>query len=316
MTNYYPRIFGLSTLGIKQHFNCDYRFHRLRTDFSGESGSGKSMVADMIQLLLVGSAEFKSGTDGNQIRDTKGMVLENKGSRYGRGYILLNIELRPRKFITLGGYLETATNQLQSFIIQEGYDWDETLKPMDGPIYYQDLLCAGEVETVEELQKKYTKGYLKVLTLKKYHQLLYKTEILSIDLSNKENLKSYATILRAFSRGKGFNIGSEHLKTFLFGEEDRQMLMDKYKEEVRGISADFQQHQRYQEEIKLIHRKQKSIEEVAGQFQVYQQLRQELVTNKTIFWHAEHRRLEGVRSGLQEAFIKCSVSRNMFTISC
>jgi exonuclease SbcC len=311
MMNHYPRIFGLSTLGIKQHFNCDYRFHPLRTDFSGESGSGKSMVADMIQLLLVGSDEFKSGTDGNQIRDTKGMVLENKGSQYGRGYILLNIELTPRKFITLGGYLETASNQLQSFIIQDGYDWEETLKPMDNPVCYRDLLCDGEIETVLELQKKYTNGYLKVLTLKKYHQLVYEAEILSIDLRNKENLKSYAIILRAFSRGRGFKIGSEHLKTFLFGEDDRVALMDKYKEEVRGISADFQQHQRYQDEINLIHRKQKSIEEVAVQFQVYLQLRKDLVTNKTIFWHAEHLRLEVARSGLKEDFIKCSVSRNM-----
>lgn len=308
----FPRIYGLSTLGIKQHFNCDYRFHPLRTDFTGESGSGKSMVTDMIQLLLVGNAEFRSGTHGNQIRDTKGMVLESKAGRYGRGYILLNIEVSPRKFITLGGYLETSGNQLQSFIIQEGYDWEDTLKPMDNPVSYRDLLCNEEMETVDELQKKYTKGYLKVLSLNKYHRLLFKAELLSIDLSaNKQNLKSFATILQAFSRGRGFHTDSESLKTFLFGDEDRIALMDKYKEEVRGISADFQQHQRYQEEINLIHRKQKSIEEVAGQFHVYQELRMELVTNKTLFWHGEHRRLKTAGAALLEDFIKSSISRNM-----
>lgn len=312
MNSKFPRIYSLSTLGIKQHFSCDYRFHPLRTDFTGESGSGKSMVTDMIQLLLVGNAEFRSGTHGNQIRDTKGMVLESKAGRYGRGYILLNIEVSLRKFITLGGYLETAGNQLQSFIIQEGYDWEDTLKPMDSPVSYLDLLCNGEMETVDELQKKYTKGYLKVLSINKYHRLLYKAELLSIDLSaNKQNLKSFATILQAFSRGRGFHIDSESLKTFLFGDEDRIALMDKYKEEVRSISADFQQHQRYQEEINLIHHKQRSIEEVAGQFHIYQQLRKELVTNKTLFWYAEHRRLELVGAALLEDFIKCSVSRNM-----
>ena len=31
----------------------------------GQSGSGKSMIADLIQLILVGSSEFKSATDGN-----------------------------------------------------------------------------------------------------------------------------------------------------------------------------------------------------------------------------------------------------------
>ncbi|MET3977438.1 exonuclease SbcC [Mucilaginibacter sp. UYP25] len=308
----FPRIYGLSTLGIKQHFNCDYRFHPLRTDFTGESGSGKSMVTDMIQLLLVGNAEFRSGTHGNQIRDTKGMVLESKAGRYGRGYILLNIEVSPRKFITLGGYLETSGNQLQSFIIQEGYDWEDMLKPMDNPVSYRDLLCNEEMETVDELQKKYTKGYLKVLSLNKYHRLLFKAELLSIDLSaNKQNLKSFATILQAFSRGRGFHTDSESLKTFLFGDEDRIALMDKYKEEVRGISADFQQHQRYQEEINLIHRKQRSIEEVAGQFHVYQELRKELVTNKTLFWHGEHRRLVASGAILLEDFIKNGVSRNL-----
>ena len=312
MKQYYPRIYGLSTLGIRQHFNCDYRFHEMRTDFSGESGSGKSMVADMIQLLLVGSTEFKSGTDGNEIRDTKGMVLENKGSRYGRGYILLNVEVARQQFITLGGYLETASNQLISFVIQDSYDWDENLKPMASPVYYNDLLCDGDLETVEELQKKFTKGYLKVLPLKKYHQLLYKNQILSIDLSaNKQNLKSYATILRAFSRGKGFNTGSAALKTFLFGEEDQLALMDKYREEVRGISADFQQHQLYQEEIKLIHQKQKAIEDVANQFQVYDQLKKDLVTGKAYFWSGEHERLKSGRANLMENYIRATVSANI-----
>ncbi|MGN6639195.1 MAG: hypothetical protein ACTHJ8_09810 [Mucilaginibacter sp.] len=312
MKQYYPRIYGISTLGIRQHFNCDYRFHALRTDFSGESGSGKSMVADMIQLILVGSAEFKSGTDGNEIRDTKGMVLENKGSRYGRGYILLNIESAPQQFITLGGYLETASNQLVSFIIQEGYDWDEHLKPMGSPVYYNDLLCDGDVETVEELQKKFAKGYLKVLPLKKYHQLLYKNEILSIDLAaNKQNLKSFATILRAFSRGKGFSTSSAALKTFLFGEEDQLALMEKYREEVRGISADFQQHQLYQEEIKLIHQKQKAIEDVASQFQIYDRLKKDLVTGNAYFWSGEFKRLQSTRTNLVEAYIKATVSANM-----
>jgi len=314
MSQFVPKIFSLSTLGIRQHFNCDYRFHTLRTDFSGESGSGKSMVADMIQLLLVGSAEFKSGTDGNQVRDTKGMVLASKGSRYGRAYILLNIEILPRKYVALGGYLETASNTLQSFIIQDGYDWEETLKPMDSPIFYKDLLCDGQVETVEELAKKHTKGYLKVLSLKKYHLLLYKNGILSIDLSaSKQNLKSYATILRAFSRGKGFNTDSESLKTFLFGEEDRLMVMEKYKEEVRNISADFQQHQLYQDEIKLIHHKQKSIEEVAAQFQTYQRLQKEFVTNKAIFWHDQHSKLTVLLQTSREDYVKFSVCQNLIS---
>ncbi len=93
MQNNFPRIFSLSTIGIKQHFNADYLFHPYRTDFSGESGSGKSMIADMIQLILIGSSEFKSATDGNKDRDVKGMLLASKGKSSSRGYIFLNIEI-------------------------------------------------------------------------------------------------------------------------------------------------------------------------------------------------------------------------------
>jgi hypothetical protein len=287
---YYPRIYSLSTIGIRQHFNADYRFHELRTDFSGESGSGKSMIADMIQLLLVGSAAFKSGTVSNKIRDARGMLADKGGQNYRRGYILLNIEVDKNKYISLGAFLETSSSQMQSFIIQAGFDWDQTLKPLDRPVRYEDLINSGNIPSVQELQDTFSPFYLRVLSLKKYHQLLFGNDILSIDLSNKQNLKSYATILRAFSRGKGFDTDSEALKTFLFGDEDQLLLMERYKDEVRGISSDFQQHERYQQEIKVIHDKQRSIKEVATHYREYQQLQKQLAVDKANFWYLEKER--------------------------
>ena len=47
----YPRIYGLSTLGLIHHQEFDYLFHPMRTDFNGDSGTGKSMIADLLQLL-------------------------------------------------------------------------------------------------------------------------------------------------------------------------------------------------------------------------------------------------------------------------
>lgn len=38
----FPRIYSLSTVGIRNHYNSDYRFHPFRTDFAGDSGVGKS----------------------------------------------------------------------------------------------------------------------------------------------------------------------------------------------------------------------------------------------------------------------------------
>ena len=45
----FPRIYSLSTVGIRNHYNSDYRFHPFRTDFVGDSGVGKSIIADVLQ---------------------------------------------------------------------------------------------------------------------------------------------------------------------------------------------------------------------------------------------------------------------------
>lgn len=46
----FPRIYSLSTVGIRNHYNSDYRFHPFRTDFVGDSGVGKSIIADVFRI--------------------------------------------------------------------------------------------------------------------------------------------------------------------------------------------------------------------------------------------------------------------------
>ena len=58
----YPRIHSLSTIGLIHHQENDYEFHPTRTDFMGDSASGKSIIADLLQLIFVGSTAFKSAT--------------------------------------------------------------------------------------------------------------------------------------------------------------------------------------------------------------------------------------------------------------
>ncbi|WP_378106325.1 hypothetical protein [Chryseobacterium sp. sg2396] len=289
MAKFQPKIYSLSTLNIRQHFNCDYRFNNFRTDFSGESGSGKSLIADFIQLLLVGSRVFKSGTEGVSNRDTSGLVLKNSGSKYGRGYIFINIEIQPCKYITLGGYLDTTSTQMQFFIIQAGYDFDETLLPMDEPIFYRDLLLDEQIETLENLEKKFSeKGFLKGVSNKKYHYLLFNNGILAVDLSqNHQSLKSYAAIIRAFSRGKGFFTDSDVLKTFLFGDSDHKQLVDKYREEVQNINVDQQQHHRLLDEIATIRSKEQKIENVLRDFNTCSQLKKQFSLENVSFWYRE-----------------------------
>jgi exonuclease SbcC len=293
MTKFQPKIYSLSTLNIRQHFNCDYRFNEFRTDFSGESGSGKSLIADFIQLLLVGSSTFKSGTEGISNRDTTGLVLKNGSGKYGRGYIFINIEIQPRKYITLGGYLDTTSTQMQLFIVQAGYDFEETLQPMNEPIFYRDLLIDGQIEALENLEKRFsTKGYLKGVSNKKYHHLLFNNGILAVDLSqNQQSLKSYAAIIRAFSRGKGFFTDSDVLKTFLFGDNDHKQLVNKYREEVQNINVDQQQHHRLLEEIATIRSKEQKIENVLRDFHIYSRLKKQFSLENVSFWYQENKRI-------------------------
>lgn len=284
MQNNFPRIYSLSTIGIKQHFNADYLFHPYRTDFSGESGSGKSMIADMIQLILVGSGEFQSATDGNKDRDVKGMLLGNKGKTSSRGYIFLNIEVKPKQYIVIGVYIESTSNTAEMFIIQNGYDW-EALTPLNNPLFTKDLIINDKVETLNSLCEKIEFARVKSFKRKNYHQILYDNEILSLDLTKEETLKAYASILRSFSRGKGFKKESENLKKFLFGDDDKNIIKAKYDEEVRNITNDFHEHKRYLDEIRLINEKQTLLKNVLEKSKVYKSTYSEYLIKRYNYWN-------------------------------
>ena len=284
MQNNFPRIYSLSTIGIKQHFSADYLFHSYRTDFSGESGSGKSMIADMIQLILVGSSEFKSATDGNKDRDVKGMLLASKGKSSSRGYIFLNIEVKPKQYIVIGVYIESTSNVAEMFIIQNGYDWEITT-PLNTPIFSKDLLINDKVETLNNLSDKIEFARIKSFKRRSYHQILYNNEILSLDLTNDETLKTYASILRSFSRGKGFKTESENLKKFLFGDDEQNIIMSKYKEEVNNINNDFHEHKRYLEEIQLINNKQNLLKSILDKNKIFKSIYSEYLIKRFNFWN-------------------------------
>lgn len=284
MQNNYPRIYSLSTIGIKQHFNADYLFHPYRTDFSGESGSGKSMIADMIQLILVGSSAFKSATEGNKQRDVKGMLISQKGNSSSRGYIFLNIEVKPKSYYVIGVYIEGTSNAAEMFIIQNGYDWDD-LVVLDRPVLNKNLIIDNKVETLKNLCEKIEFAKMKSFRRKNYHQILYNNDILSLDLTKDETLKTYANIIRSFSRGKGFKTESENLKKFLFGDDEQNAILNKYNEEVNNISNDFHEHKRYSDEIKLINDKQVLLKTVLEKQKEYKSIYAEYLAKKFNFWN-------------------------------
>ncbi|PJR03553.1 hypothetical protein CDL10_02745 [Avrilella dinanensis] len=247
------------------------------------------MIADMIQLILVSSSEFKSATDGNKDRDVKGMLLASTGKLSLRGYVFLNVEIRPKKYIVIGVYIESTSNVAEMFIIQNGYDWEE-LTPLNMPIFTKDLIINDKVDTLNNLCEKIDFARMKSFKRRNYHQVLYNNEILSLDLTKDETLKTYANILRSFSRGKGFKTESENLKKFLFGDDEQNIIMEKYREEVGNISNDFHEHKRYQEEIDLINKKQSSLKNALDKSKIYKSTYSEFLFKRYNYWNTLKRK--------------------------
>ncbi|WP_294083954.1 hypothetical protein [Proteiniphilum sp. UBA5384] len=250
MTKQYPRIYSLSTVGIQHHFHTDYMFHHFRTDFSGDSGVGKSMIADMLQLVFVGS-EFLSATEGTDERLVKTMPT----GRYG--YVFINVETR--KFIVLGMFISTATINPEAFIIQGGYGKDAYVS-LQNPISYKDMLNGEIVEDIDTVTKRLDgKFNCQKMTQKTYHEYLMEHELLPIQITDKTRLKNYARILRSFARGRDFKHDSESLKYFFFDDQIEIEIYEDFQKRLDNIEADLDGHKRHKEILQNVSEKEQGL---------------------------------------------------------
>lgn len=262
----YPRIFSLSTLGLIHHQEFDYLFHPMRTDFNGDSGTGKSMIADLLQLIFVGSEAFQSATVSNEPRTIDGMVLRTPNKGTDIGYAFLNIEMEEGKYICVGAYLESISPHTNSFIIQSGYDFLENsnLKNLDKPLTKDSFLDNDHILPLDQLKEKLEKEGLICESwqrLKPFHAILWNNKILPINLTESDKiLKDYAGIIRSFSRGKSLETQkSDSLKEFLFGNEKGKEIYNKYKSALNDLKSVHQDYDRNIEEINKIIIKQREL---------------------------------------------------------
>jgi DNA repair protein SbcC/Rad50 len=245
----YPRIYSISTVGITRHNNTDLLVHPLRTDFTGQSGTGKSLVAaDIPQLILTAGKFYKSATSSNDPREYNELPLKKLNSAYA----FMNIEVQKGKFIVIGVMIKRSPKQLYPFIIQGqmGLDAEKNpkFKPLDKIIRYKDFYENEELLTPENFQRKFDKQQIYLTTFfhktSAYHELLKENKILHLDLSEDENLqKQYAHSLQTLSRGKEVATEGNAFKRFLFTEDD--VVAKKFKEQSKAIEDD---HRRYKEE--------------------------------------------------------------------
>lgn len=247
----YPRIYSISTVGITRHNNTDLLVHPLRTDFTGQSGTGKSLIAaDIPQLILTAGKNYKSATSSNDPREYNDLPLKKLNSAYA----FMNIEVQKGKFIVLGVMIKRSPKQLYPFIIQGqmGIDAERNpkFKPLDKIIRFKDFYENEELLTTENFQRKFDKQQIYLTTFfhktSAYHKLLNENKILHLDLSEDENLqKQYAHSLQTLSRGKEIATEGNAFKRFLFTEDD--IVAKKFKEQSKAIEDD---HRRYEEEWK------------------------------------------------------------------
>ena len=290
----YPRIYSLSTVGIRNHYNSDYRFHPFRTDFAGDSGVGKSIIADVLQLILVGEREFKSATDSSSEREARKLIVE----RYG--YVFLNIAVDTEKYIVIGMYISATS--IDPFIIQANWGLD-VFEPLSAPFVSKDFMQGDEIidiSNLHETMKESKQVYAAKLSLNKYHELLEENKILPIDLKTEGNLKNFAQIIRAFSRGKGFKNNSKWLKEFFLNDDKENVIKTRFNEQLSDIAQELRDHRENKDTLEKVRIKYDKFKRLFDLKQARDVAQEEYLRTKIIYHYVNKCTAEKDCSKLQD----------------
>ncbi|AXG72966.1 DNA repair protein Rad50 [Flavobacterium arcticum] len=312
----YPRIKRLSTLGIVHHQSFDYDFNPFRTDFVGEGGSGKSMIADILQLIFVGSAAFHSPTDSSEPRKPKTMVLRTDGKGTDMGYAFINVEINKDAFVIIGIYLE-STGSSRSFIIQQGenFEPEDELLPFNKALSFSDFLKDDNILPIEDLKNHIfdTKGCVceSWTRLDKFHKLLFENYIIPVDLSiNQESLKSYAKIIQAFSRESLDIKKSDKIQEFLFGNDKEKELKLDFDKAVEELSGDIRQFESNRNEIDRLTHKQTELQELLSLKKDRDEAQSDFVNTK---FHYLNQQIEKSTLKMTKRLNSFFINRNILT---
>ena len=263
-SNRYPKIYSLSTVGIRQHNNADYLLHPTRTDFTGDNGLGKSIIADLMQLIFVPKRDmWKPGTEGVGKNDRRIEGIPLNKDYITHAYTFMNIERYQGHFITIGVFIpKNSRIPVKPFIIQQSEDFDnKTLMSFNKPIKATDFINeAKQVYDLKEMKEHLFHGhnlYLKEFNhhdeIQLYYELLYKNQLVPIDLTKENNLKTYAKILQSFARAKTLDINnSRSLQNFLFEDNDSiKQIFEEQKDQLVSYIRQYNKNRRLINDLEL-----------------------------------------------------------------
>lgn len=265
----YPRIYSLSTVGILKHYVHDYLFHSLRTDFIGANGIGKSIVADLFQLLFIYDTDIiQFGTEG---------LNQNKRSIYtlpyksNVAYCLLNIEVAKGQFLTIGIMISSHIGaRIIPFVVTSQSQLNSPIETLalgkEKIILANDLLIDQAIPDLESISKKLFKASNLYLTpfknkeqVSQYYKFLYDKNILPINLSNENGFKAFSKVIQSFSKAKSLNLSpssaSKSLQEFLFEESDSE-LVEKYTTQQKDLDKLLKEYKRLNNDIETLELKQ------------------------------------------------------------
>ena len=248
MATTFPRIYSLSTVGVRQHYNAEYLFHAVRTDFTGGNGLGKSIIGDLMQLIIIPRRDmWKPGTEGigKDERRVEGIPLNKEYIQYA--YAFLNIERKQGQFLTIGVYIsKTPRIPVRPFIISASPDFESgALTPFSRPLHPDDFL--GDNKSIFDLREMhkhlkekhglFMKDFFQTEGIMKYYDLLYKNNILPVNLTKPDNLKTYSKVIQSFARAKSLDItNSKSLQNFLFEDNDEiKRVFEEQKEHLSSL---------------------------------------------------------------------------------
>jgi DNA repair exonuclease SbcCD ATPase subunit len=268
----YPRIYSLSTIGILKHYIHDYVFHPKRTDFIGSNGVGKSIIADLLQMIFVYDKELiRFGTDSVKKEDRLINTLPYK-TKFA--YCFLNIEIEKGKFIAIGIQISNQKGKrIIPFVITKEADLNLKINQLalekNEILFAKNLTNNGTIPDLQEISEHLlASNGLRLNSFKNndevqgYYRFLYDKNITPLNLSQDRNLKAFAKVIQSFSKAKTLNLSgnqaSKSLKEFLFEDSDEDILFNfnKAKDDLEKI---LKQYHSLNEEIKTLSEKQKKL---------------------------------------------------------
>ncbi|OEJ99190.1 hypothetical protein A8C32_08445 [Flavivirga aquatica] len=251
----YPRIYSFSTVGIIMHFNQDYLLHPIRTDFTGKNGIGKSLIADLFQILFIsdkqkiafGTESFKNNT----------RLLHTLPYKTSDAYIFINIEVEKDSFITLGVNIPNKKSRpLKSFwILNKAHGINDNNELSDLSIaknnipFFKDFIHDNSIPPIEKLAIKlrdekqiYLRSFSDKNQKNELYTFLFENRVLPIDLSIESNLDAFAKVIQSFSKAKTLDTDSDDsLKNFLFEDktDSLQSEYEKHKTDLEKLINDY-----------------------------------------------------------------------------